>query len=1087
MADGSSAAGAGYRAFISYSHKDTAWAKWLLAKLENYTLRGDLLSATDQPEKATSARLGKFFRDRDEAGAATSLADEIRNALARSQHMIVVASPASAKSPYVEQEIREFAALNAKRERPGNILTFIVAGEPNVSADGERAPVECFPPALRGGLKDSDGRLLEPLAADARPTGDGKTRALAKIVSGLTGIRYDALVRRDLQRRRTRRLIAAGIAGALVATAAAVGWRVETDRREKLELRTAREQTDRDRRTLAAVNNAERAQRFLNRGNVRKAVELALDSLVDDNSLPFIPQAYGVLYAAQFQAGKPVNIDLGASDLSGGLDTYSIGGGEYLTADSRGKAVVWSASTGITYSRSDLDKGSTPRRAQSPDGRAIFLKAGDSIHDFRFWPADRSWDRISFSSLDFEGNAPSQYVAVSTMSLIGCGGPGLVAVDLSDKGDGEAKLAWTIDIPGETCNALAISEKGTVLVGTWKGEVIEFDTTTRSEIRRYKNVQNEKDWIRDIVSRQGIIVSRGSDVSVFRYGDGKPFLEFKGGSAISNLSPDGRYVLESVLGFGVKENLVIHDLANGSKVGAECLCTSIGFAGNGDIISLEDKVAVLRSISDAKVIKNLFSFPDKPDRMSHLTEGNVLLAERDLGVETIVPLDGGGLEPLLSGNADVRDMLTSAAYFDEDRIAIVRAHRTGEGIAGFYGAQLFKHAPGKAPEVEWERKGFGSGETGYGSLTVLGHGLIALGRNDSMMDLPKTISIVDPLKDEAIHEMHIISEMEFDAERRHLILETEDDLAIFDLQSRKVTKTGLLTGQSELGRNWFIAGDRLYAGREDTLKGLVLVDDQAVPLEDLRMPGFIHYVCYVPGKDIAYVMASAAEEVLFSQWFLSERKLLSELKYPAKDENDETLTVLTGHLDTWRRNRDEAISCDGQSFKISDLSEKAVRWDVAAKTLSIVPATEPRPAEELFTNAPIERNLLAGARVVFDADKVSVLAGSDNRTLARFDAEYARITTAALSVERGLVAAGFENGELRMWNLAAPDAPLVEMLGHSDAISVMEFSPDGSELLTADGDATVYIWPLPETTALIAASQERDGTELKSGLTPPRN
>jgi hypothetical protein len=77
MAEGSSDfSTAGYRAFISYSHKDTAWAKWLLAKLEGYTLRSDLLSTADSRAKPVSARLGKFFRDRDEASAAASLANE---------------------------------------------------------------------------------------------------------------------------------------------------------------------------------------------------------------------------------------------------------------------------------------------------------------------------------------------------------------------------------------------------------------------------------------------------------------------------------------------------------------------------------------------------------------------------------------------------------------------------------------------------------------------------------------------------------------------------------------------------------------------------------------------------------------------------------------------------------------------------------------------------------------------------------------------------------------------------------------------------------------------------------------------------
>jgi hypothetical protein len=54
-----------YRAFISYSHADTTWAKWLHRALESFCIDKDLVGL----ETATGAipkALRPIFRDRDE-------------------------------------------------------------------------------------------------------------------------------------------------------------------------------------------------------------------------------------------------------------------------------------------------------------------------------------------------------------------------------------------------------------------------------------------------------------------------------------------------------------------------------------------------------------------------------------------------------------------------------------------------------------------------------------------------------------------------------------------------------------------------------------------------------------------------------------------------------------------------------------------------------------------------------------------------------------------------------------------------------------------------------------------------------------
>jgi tetratricopeptide (TPR) repeat protein len=185
-----------YKAFISYSHSDRRFANWLLTSLEGYRLPKRLSPA----DSAGSAlRVGRIFRDRDELPAAEDLTAEVKMALASSEFMIVICSPAAAASRWVNREIIEFKKLNGE----GKILSVILSGEPFASKK-QQPEQECFPPALRFRL-GRGGQITrvdaEPLAADFRAAGDGRKRGLLKLVAGLMGLSLDTLVARDLQRK----------------------------------------------------------------------------------------------------------------------------------------------------------------------------------------------------------------------------------------------------------------------------------------------------------------------------------------------------------------------------------------------------------------------------------------------------------------------------------------------------------------------------------------------------------------------------------------------------------------------------------------------------------------------------------------------------------------------------------------------------------------------------------------------------------------------------------------------------------------------------------------------------------------------
>ena len=61
-----------YKAFISYSHRDAKWAKWLHRSLERYVVPLDAYPPEEQLEADGSKRnrrLTPVFRDRDEMPA----------------------------------------------------------------------------------------------------------------------------------------------------------------------------------------------------------------------------------------------------------------------------------------------------------------------------------------------------------------------------------------------------------------------------------------------------------------------------------------------------------------------------------------------------------------------------------------------------------------------------------------------------------------------------------------------------------------------------------------------------------------------------------------------------------------------------------------------------------------------------------------------------------------------------------------------------------------------------------------------------------------------------------------------------------
>lgn len=211
-----------YRAFLSYSHHDRAWADWLHKVLETWRVPSRLIG-TQAAHGVIPRSLQPVFRDREELASATDLGQEITDALDRSECLIVICSPAAAASRWVNEEVLAFKRMG----RGGRILCLIVAGEPNAADLPGREAEECFCPALRFAV-DATGQLsdkrAEPIAADVRPGHDSKPAAKLRLIAGMLGVGFDALKQRERHRRRRRLLIvtAASVVGMTIATGLAI-------------------------------------------------------------------------------------------------------------------------------------------------------------------------------------------------------------------------------------------------------------------------------------------------------------------------------------------------------------------------------------------------------------------------------------------------------------------------------------------------------------------------------------------------------------------------------------------------------------------------------------------------------------------------------------------------------------------------------------------------------------------------------------------------------------------------------------------------------------------------------------------------
>ena len=186
-----------FKAFISYRHcpLDMVVAEETQELIERYRIPKEY-------RKDGKKGLGLVFRDVSELPLCSNLSDDIYEALDHSEFLIVICTPETPKSLWVQQEINYFIRTHG-RER---ILIVLAAGTPEESL-----------PEILTYVYDENGNLLrqiEPLCANLVAQ-DQKTvlkklkKEFLRLVAAMLRVPYDALYQR--RKRYLFQLAAAGI------------------------------------------------------------------------------------------------------------------------------------------------------------------------------------------------------------------------------------------------------------------------------------------------------------------------------------------------------------------------------------------------------------------------------------------------------------------------------------------------------------------------------------------------------------------------------------------------------------------------------------------------------------------------------------------------------------------------------------------------------------------------------------------------------------------------------------------------------------------------------------------------------------
>lgn len=313
-----------YDAFISYRHAelDLYIAKRLHKGLETFKVPRAIA------KKSGKKNIKRVFRDQEELPIGSDLGDNIEAALQESEFLLVICSPRTPESYWVQKEISTFIQMHDRE----HVLAILVEGEPD----------ESFPKQL---LEDEKGNPVEPLAADVRGINKKEIHKklkteIMRLAAPLLHCGYDDL----RQRHKERRMKKAASLSALAAVLAVVFGVYSTYNAELIRHNLEGKQRNQS-KFLADMSLT-----LLKEGDRKAAALVALEALPsEENDRPYVAEAQYALSEALrcYDTGNVIGMDRSLHhDLPVKDFHFNEDGTKILSIDQGDQIYVWDVENG---------------------------------------------------------------------------------------------------------------------------------------------------------------------------------------------------------------------------------------------------------------------------------------------------------------------------------------------------------------------------------------------------------------------------------------------------------------------------------------------------------------------------------------------------------------------------------------------------------------------------------------------------------------------------------------------------------------------------------------------------------------------
>ena len=368
-----------YNAFISYRHRplDIKIASEVQRQLEHMHVPKSLRSSTG------TKKINRIFRDREELPITSNINDDISAAITNSDYLIVICSPDTKESIWVQREIKLFLQTHER----SRVLTVLAAGEP-----GEVIPdillSETLTDPNTGNVKTV---RYEPLSCDYRmPLRRARREEIPRLAAALLGCSYDEL--RQRQRQYKNRQIMTALSAGFVIAAIIAGFFI----RASIIIQDSYKQA------LISQSNylANAALNSLDEGDRLTAILLASEAVPSSsNERPWTPQAEYALSQAVNAYDSSIQGNLVAAaafDSPSEIERFilSLSGNHLCIMDVYGAVTIWDTGTRQITGHIPASKNGADVTIKALSGEQLLIADIGHLRSYAFSSGALLWDAV---------------------------------------------------------------------------------------------------------------------------------------------------------------------------------------------------------------------------------------------------------------------------------------------------------------------------------------------------------------------------------------------------------------------------------------------------------------------------------------------------------------------------------------------------------------------------------------------------------------------------------------------------------------------------------------------------------------------